>query len=67
MSYSGLAPRAFLSLWGICATFLTLSNVKLWFDAEEIRERLEDRIEYLKSQEEDKTEGKNGEEVISGW
>jgi len=32
-------------------------GVELWFDAEEIRERLEDRIEYLKSQEEDKTEG----------
>ena len=42
-------------------------GVELWFDAEEIRERLEDRIEYLKSQEEDKTEDKNGEEVISGW
>ena len=42
-------------------------GVELWFDAEEIRERLEDRIEYLKSQEEDKTEDKNGEEVIDGW
>lgn len=42
-------------------------GVELWFDAEEIRERLEDRIEYLKSQEEDKTEDKNGEEIINGW
>lgn len=42
-------------------------GVELWFDAEEIRERLEDRIEYLKSQEEDKTEDRNGEEIINGW
>lgn len=42
-------------------------GIELWFDAEEIRERLEDRIEYLKSQEEDKTEDKNGEEIINGW
>lgn len=42
-------------------------GVELWFDAEEIRERLEDRIGYLKSQEEDKTEDKNGEEIINGW
>lgn len=41
-------------------------GVELWFDAEEIRERLEDRIEYLKSQEEDETEDKNGEEIING-
>ena len=41
-------------------------GVELWFDAEEIRERLEDRIEYLKSQGEDKTDDKNGEEIING-